>query len=122
MLEQPQNPEVAGGRLTASQAVDVPRLYRVATQHPESGRSSVRLERRDLAEIGHWATYEPDSADPGQGSTGWITQNQRASIRDLSICRDFAGQVIRWDEGEDPVSKWVWLPMLAVRDSGARRI
>ena len=74
------------------------------------------------AEIGHWATYEPDSADPGQGSTGWITQNQRASIRDLSTCRDFAGQVIRWDEGQDPVSKWVWLPMLAVRDSGARRI
>ncbi len=72
-----------------------------------------------MAEVGHWATYEPDRADPGQCSTGCITQNQRVSVRDLSTCRDFAGRICRWDYGQDHVSNWVSLPTLGVRYSGA---
>jgi len=83
---------------------------------------STDAEGPEVAEIGHWATYELDSADPGQCSTGWITQNQLASVRDVSTCRDFAGRIIRWGDGQDPVSNWVWLPTLAVRDSGTCKI
>ena len=74
------------------------------------------------AEIGRWATYELDSADPGQCSTGWITQNHPASVRGLSTYRDFAGQINRWGNRQNRISKWVRLPTLAVRDSGTCKI
>ncbi len=76
--------------------------------HPDAQFCSFpQGEGLEVAEIGHWATYELDSADPGQCSTGWITQNQLASVRDVSTCQDLAGRIIRWGDGQDPVSNRV---------------
>jgi len=48
----------------------------------------------------------------------WLDHPKSAGlVGDLSTCRDFAGQIIRWGDGQDPVSNWVWLRILAVADS-----